>query len=362
MHRIPGGMSRRAAAGTTLVALGLATTSVGFLSSTSATAVGNGNGTGNNGTVKVQERSGKDVPDNDPHVSCSFTVEWRGYEAEAADGGPLHSTLRFTLQNPDLDKDVRFAPAAGPGSLDPGRTELTHEVTLDQDAAGGATDLDASQVYALTFDKAPANAEQGYHVDVDITVEDSSAGNSAGKQKVFWVRPCDAPSEPESSPTDVESSPTDVESSPTDVESSPTETESSPTDVESSPTDVESSPTEAESSPTDVESSPTDTTPTVLPTESSLPPESSATESTTPTVLPTSSTAPPESSTTPTVLPTQRTASPAAAPTAVDAGLPGSGGQSGLPSSLVILLGAAMAVLGLGVGFAPVVARGKHSL
>ena len=51
---------------------------------------------------------------------------------------------------------------------------------------------------------------------------------------------------------------------------------------------------------------------------------------------------------------------PDAAPTAVDAGLAGDE-TGGIPSSLLILLGAAMAVLGLGVGFVPIVARGKHS-
>jgi len=60
------------------------------------------------------------------------------------------------------------------------------------------------------------------------------------------------------------------------------------------------------------------------------------------------------------VLPTEAS-SPAQAPTAVDAGLAGSGDQQGPPSSLLILFGAALAVLGLGVGFVPVVARGKHS-
>jgi hypothetical protein len=83
-------------------------------------------------------------------------------------------------------------------------------------------------------------------------------------------------------------------------------------------------------------------------------------------VLPTSSTAPTKkptkrATTTPTVLPTQAS-SPAQAPTAVDAGLAGSGDDgSSVPSSLLILLGATMAVLGLGVGFVPIVARGKHS-
>src|SRR5438105_3390307 len=48
---------------------------------------GQGNPPGNNGTVKIGDVGGTEIPDNDPHVPCKFQIEFRGY-----DQGDLHAS------------------------------------------------------------------------------------------------------------------------------------------------------------------------------------------------------------------------------------------------------------------------------
>src|SRR5687767_15238155 len=93
---------------------------------TAAAAVGNGNGNGNppgnNGTVKIQEADATDeIPDNDPHVGCSFKIEFRGY-----DQGDLDATWELTAQAPSGNGEV----------------VKNGSVFIGGDAAGGAPDLD----------------------------------------------------------------------------------------------------------------------------------------------------------------------------------------------------------------------------
>ena len=53
-------------------------------------------GGGNNGTVKVAELGDMDdPPDNDPHVGCTFNVEWYNF-----DPGTNTSTVTFESQAP----------------------------------------------------------------------------------------------------------------------------------------------------------------------------------------------------------------------------------------------------------------------
>jgi hypothetical protein len=304
MNVIPGGMNKRSAFGSALIGLGLAVTSVGFL----ATAP-----------------SASATPDPDLHCSGYTTNE--KYEVPRSGSGSTTVTVGGVAVTITVNGDtVAFTDSDGDPLVVNYCLKASTGNTGQQSGSGGDTD--------------------------DIP---NNGGQTPGISYVV-VYSVPGPTTPASSPTSPETSPTTVLTEPTETVTEPTET-----------------PTETEST----------TTPTVLPTESSEPTEPAETESTTtPTVLPTSSTDPvdPETSTTPTVLPTASTApgeketssstptvlgssstAPAQAPTAVDAGLAGGDGDSGLPSSLLILLGAAMAVLGLGVGFLPIVARGKHS-
>lgn len=131
---------------------------------------------GNNGTVKVAELGDLDAPpDNDPHVGCTFTVEWYGFD-----------------QGPDIISDVTFEMQAP-----------TAEVVLDVDGpaqvfvggdpasgAGTPTGLDGREAYTLEFHGDP-HAVQGYHVK--LTVHTPGSQGADKKSKVFWVQGCQAP-------------------------------------------------------------------------------------------------------------------------------------------------------------------------
>jgi len=127
---------------------------------------------GNNGTVKVSEVGGPEDQSNDPHVSCTFELQWSGFDA----GADLYSDVSFEAQ----------APTAGASIAVTGSTH----VFIGEDAAGGGTDHDATQVYTLAFTGAAPQPQQGYHVKV-TTANGGSHGNDT-KTKVFWVSPCGA--------------------------------------------------------------------------------------------------------------------------------------------------------------------------
>lgn len=130
-----------------------------------------GNPPGNNGTVKVdnvglahQENA------NEPHVGCSFRVEWYGFDANAV------STVTFETHPPTSD-----------------RVLLTDVVQLDGDDASGGGSLegfDGETWYNLAFDPNQdfSHPQQGYHVY--LTVETTGSQGADVKHKVFWVTGC----------------------------------------------------------------------------------------------------------------------------------------------------------------------------
>ena len=77
-------------------------------------------------------------------------------------------------------------------------------VFIGEDAAGGGTDHDATQVYTLAFDRPAANANQGYHVKV--TTANGGSKGADTKTKVFHVSRARRPSRPTQStaPTDAD--------------------------------------------------------------------------------------------------------------------------------------------------------------
>ena len=84
---------------------------------------------GNNGTVKVDGVVFDTAPNNEPHVGCNFQIDFYGFDA-----GGLQATVNFTGQAP-TGKDISL---------------LTDTVTLQNDPAGGGTDLDAEADYDLS--------------------------------------------------------------------------------------------------------------------------------------------------------------------------------------------------------------------
>jgi len=122
---------------------------------------------GNNGVVKVDARPFDDAPDNEPHVGCTFQIDFYGY-----DEGDLEATYLLELHSP-----------TGSGTL------LTGTTPIGEDPAGGGTDLDASVTIDLEDEVAASGADphpkQGYHVKLTVHAEGSIGADT--KHKVFWV-------------------------------------------------------------------------------------------------------------------------------------------------------------------------------
>ena len=136
---------------------------------------GSGNPGGNNGTIKVAEVGDVGTESNDPHVACTFALEWYGFDAKAV------STVEFESIAPTKDAALK---------VDSGKLL----VTLEDDAAKGGTDLDGREIYTLSFVGEPQK-NQGYHVNVTTSTTGSKGNDS--KSKNFWVGPC-APVAPRS--------------------------------------------------------------------------------------------------------------------------------------------------------------------
>lgn len=130
---------------------------------------GPGSPGGNNGTIKVSEVGGPEDTSNDPHLSCTFEIQWAGFDA----GADLYSDVTFEAWAPTADASFSV-------------TGDTH-VFIGEDAAGGAGDHDATEVYTLDF-AGTVHPEQGYHVKV--TTENGGSRGNDTKFKVFWVEPC----------------------------------------------------------------------------------------------------------------------------------------------------------------------------
>ena len=152
------------------------TASILLVSLGMVTQAGTSTAEGNNGTVKIDgwtldHGAGGGAPNsNEPHVDCSFDVEWYNYDAQVA------STVTFEMQAPSQD--------VGLSGTDPA------EVLLDDDDASGADaeGLDAVQPYTLAFDGEP-HPEHGYHVKLTVSTPGSNGADV--KHKVFWVEGCE---------------------------------------------------------------------------------------------------------------------------------------------------------------------------
>ena len=138
---------------------------------------------GNNGTVKVDARPFDAAPDNEPHVGCTFQVDFYGYDQG------------------DLDAQVTFAAHAPTLRPDGGQVLLTDTVFIgEDDSSGGGSEagLDARGTYRLDFTGITAHPVQGFHVRLTVDAEGSQGADT--KHKVFWVTGCN-PGYPGSPPS-----------------------------------------------------------------------------------------------------------------------------------------------------------------
>ena len=125
---------------------------------------------GNNGTIKVDGDPFDDAPNNEPHVGCTFQVDFYGY-----DQGDLFADVTFEAH-----------PPTGPVQV-----LLTDTVFIGEDdnsGGGSQAGLDASATYTLDFDGIQPHPNQGFHVKLTIHADGSQGADT--KHKVFWVTGC----------------------------------------------------------------------------------------------------------------------------------------------------------------------------
>jgi hypothetical protein len=125
---------------------------------------------GNNGTIKVDREPFDNAPDNEPHVGCTFQVDFYGF-----DKGDLNAEVTFEAHPPTGDWQVL----------------LTDTVFIgEDDNSGGGSEagLDASRTYTLDLSKITPHPEQGVHVKLTIHADGSQGADT--KYKVFWVTGC----------------------------------------------------------------------------------------------------------------------------------------------------------------------------
>jgi LPXTG-motif cell wall-anchored protein len=131
---------------------------------------------GNNGTVKVDDQPFDDHPNNEPHVGCTFQIDFYGFDQG------------------ELDADVTFE--AHPPTLRPGGGSqvLLHDTVFigedDNSGGGSQAGLDASKTYTLSFAGITPHPVQGFHVKLTVHAEGSQGADT--KHKVFWVRGCES--------------------------------------------------------------------------------------------------------------------------------------------------------------------------
>jgi hypothetical protein len=128
---------------------------------------------GNNGTIKIDDVPFDDAPNNEPHVGCTFQVDFYGY-----DEGDLDATVTFEAHPPTR--------RAGDDQV-----LLTDTVFIgEDDNSGGGSEagLDASETYTLDFTGITPHPVQGFHVKLTINAEGSQGADV--KHKVFWVTGC----------------------------------------------------------------------------------------------------------------------------------------------------------------------------
>jgi hypothetical protein len=136
---------------------------------------------GNNGTVKIDGVAFDDAPDNEPHVGCTFQVDFYGY-----DEGDLEATVAFESH-----------PPTGPVAV---LLEDTVFIGEDDNSGGGSqAGLDASQTYTLDFTGIEPHPQQGFHVKLTVHADGSQGADV--KHKGFWVEGCDVTPTPTPTPT-----------------------------------------------------------------------------------------------------------------------------------------------------------------
>ena len=140
---------------------------------------------GNNGTVKIDGKAFDSHPNNEPHVGCSFEVDFYGFDK----GDDLDAKVTFAVQPPTGKPHVLLTD--------------TLKIGEDDNSGGGSeAGLDASREYDLSsylVGLYPEHPQQGYHVKLTVNADGSQGADT--KHKVFWVEGCTLPANPPGIPT-----------------------------------------------------------------------------------------------------------------------------------------------------------------
>jgi LPXTG-motif cell wall-anchored protein len=129
---------------------------------------------GNNGTVKIQTTDVDSVDNddsaNDPHVPCSFSVVFDGFDAGQT------VTIVVNIQPPSGNNNDEL---------------LNQTKTFDNAATYNYTGADLKDLFTFTY-----QPQQGYHLKLTIFIDGSEY-----KHKVFWLdcTPPTTPTDPGSS-------------------------------------------------------------------------------------------------------------------------------------------------------------------
>ncbi|MBW3615201.1 MAG: hypothetical protein KY439_07835, partial [Actinobacteria bacterium] len=117
-------------------------------------------------------------------VGCTFEIDFYGFDRDpnVEDEAARTYFSKVTFEG--------IAPTGG-GNLVPDTGSTS--VFVGEDAAGGGTDLDASERYNLTgaLSGLTPHPKQGYHVKV--TVHTPFSRGADVKHKVLWIAPCATP-------------------------------------------------------------------------------------------------------------------------------------------------------------------------
>jgi hypothetical protein len=119
---------------------------------------------GSAGDVKVSNTSVDDIPNNDPHQSCKFNLEFYNFDLGSPD-----ATYSLSLVSPTGSGVLKTGTAnVGGGPIGDGQLDAV--ATVDLTGAAGFSGV--------------SPASQGFHVSLDVT----DAGLQGGaKSKTFWV-------------------------------------------------------------------------------------------------------------------------------------------------------------------------------
>ena len=126
---------------------------------------------GNNGTIKVDGLDFDSAPNNEPHVTCPFEIDFYGF-----DQGDLFADVTFEVHPPTGNAVIA--------------TDTVFIGEDDNSGGGSEAGLDAHRQYNLAdaLSSYTPHPQQGFHIRLTINADGSQGADT--KHKIFWVTDC----------------------------------------------------------------------------------------------------------------------------------------------------------------------------